>query len=205
MARRARPRIPRLSSAERRALIVAAAVRVILRKGLQATQVGDVVREAGVSRGTFYLHFESKGQLVAAAVRELLDRMLPRFPTPLALASRGDLEAALGELHRQTLAAADRERASARLVLLGGGGSEPAAARWLATHEESWKRVIERLLVRARTARLIREGVDVGFAADCIVGSVQRVMRAHVLLKREADVAALAHALARFHAEAIAR
>ena len=184
---------------------MAAAVRVIQRDGLQATQVGDVVREAGVSRGTFYLHFESKRQLVAAVVRELLDRMLPRFSAPTTFASRAELEAVLADLHLQALATADRERGPAKLVLLGGGGAEPSAARWLAAHEEAWKRLLEKVLARARAARLLREGLDLGFAADCIVGSVQRVMRVQVLRRRDADVPALAQALAKFHVDAVAR
>jgi AcrR family transcriptional regulator len=200
-----RRRAPRLSHAERRARLVAAAVRVIQRRGLQATQVGDVVREAGVSRGTFYLHFESKRHLIGAVTRELLDRMLPRFAAPAALHSWADLLSALRSLSLQALEAADRERAVARLVLVGGAGSDPAAARWLAAHEESWRRVVARVLGRARAARLLREAVDVAFVSECIVGSVQRILRAMVLRRGEVDCAALADALARFHTDAVAR
>jgi AcrR family transcriptional regulator len=167
--------------------------------------VGDVVREAGVSRGTFYLHFESKRHLLGAVARELLDRMLPRFANPPAPRTRADLEAALAAVSLQALEAASRERAVVRLVLSGGAGNDPTVARWIAAHEESWRRVVARVLSKARAAKVLREGLDVAFASECIVGSVQRVLRASVLRRSEADCSALAHALARFQTDAVAR
>jgi len=196
---------PRLSPSERRAGLVAAAVRVIQRRGLPSAQVGEVVREAGVSRGTFYLHFESKRHLLGAVARELLDRMLPRFAVVPALRTRADLEAALAALSLQALEAANREKAVVRLVLSGGAGSDPAVARSLAAHEESWRSVVARVLLKARAAKLLREGLDVPFASECVVGSVQRVLRASVLRRAEADCPALAAALARFQTDAVAR
>jgi AcrR family transcriptional regulator len=200
-----RPRAPRLSSLERRALLVEAAVRVLLRRGVQGTQVSHVVREAGVSRGTFYKHFDSKRHLVGAAARELLDRMLPRFPRPPALSTRADFEAALTALHRHVLSAAAKERATARLILVGGGGAEPTAARWIATHEESWRRLVATIVARARAARLVRDGIDPSLAIAMIVGSVQHVLRTSVLRRAgDPDCDALALGLARLHANALA-
>jgi AcrR family transcriptional regulator len=184
-------------------------VSVLLRRGVQATQVSQIVREAGVSRGTFYKHFDSKRQLVAAAARELLDRMLPRLPRAPALGTRADLEAALAAVHRHVLSAAAKERATARLLLVGGAASEPAAARILAAHEESWRRLVTTLLVRARAARLLRDGTDLALSASVVVGSVQHVLRTRILraggeLDAEPDCEALATGLARLHTCALA-
>src|SRR5262245_44500387 len=40
--------------------LLAAAVEVFAAKGYTATRVSDIVREAGVAQGTFYLYFKSK-------------------------------------------------------------------------------------------------------------------------------------------------
>jgi AcrR family transcriptional regulator len=53
----------------RRADLLAAAMSVLIEKGLAAATVADVTAAAGVSKGTFYLYFDSK-QAVIDAVRE---------------------------------------------------------------------------------------------------------------------------------------
>jgi AcrR family transcriptional regulator len=46
------------------------------RDGYQAARVADVISRAGVSRKTFYEHFEDKEQCFVAAYRQGLDRLL---------------------------------------------------------------------------------------------------------------------------------
>lgn len=57
---------------ERRAQIVEAAARIFSRTGYHAASVDDIVREAGVARGTFYLYFPSKRELFSALIDELV-------------------------------------------------------------------------------------------------------------------------------------
>lgn len=56
-----------------------AAMRVVGRKGLAKATVDDIAREAGVAKGTIYLYFRSRDEIlektIGAAVDELLDRM----------------------------------------------------------------------------------------------------------------------------------
>src|SRR5688572_21106029 len=51
---------------ERRKEILDAAERVLASKGIAGTTVEDITAAAGVAKGTFYLYFESKDQVVAA-------------------------------------------------------------------------------------------------------------------------------------------
>lgn len=196
-------RAPRLHPHERRARLLAAAVRVLVRRGVARTQVSDIVREAGVSRGTFYKQFDSKRHALGVAARELLDRMLPALPRLAAVTTRDELEAALSTLHAHVLSAALADRDVARLVLVGGAGNEPEAARFIAAHEEAWRRLVGKLLSRARTAKLLRDGVDATLATSMIVGGVQHVLRA-TARAGSGDAATLAAALARLHVNAIA-
>ena len=55
----------------RRTAILVAARRVLARRGLRGTTVGDIAREAEVAVGTLYLYFPSKSA-VFAALQELL-------------------------------------------------------------------------------------------------------------------------------------
>ncbi len=72
-----------------RDLITDHAVRLFDEKGVEATSINAIVRAAGIAKGTFYLYFEDKNDLVEAVLsrytREFLgevilpNRQLPRI------------------------------------------------------------------------------------------------------------------------------
>ncbi|MEX2448094.1 MAG: TetR/AcrR family transcriptional regulator [Solirubrobacterales bacterium] len=64
------------STKTRRQLILEAMVRVVGRQGYKATSVADVIEEAGVSRTTFYRHFEDKHECFLAAYDLVVDRVI---------------------------------------------------------------------------------------------------------------------------------
>jgi AcrR family transcriptional regulator len=195
----------RLSKAERRAALLAAAAKVFRRHGYQFATVTHVVRQARVSRGTFYEHFDSKRRLLGALAGELLDRVLPRFPRIPPVTTRGELEAALAAMNRLAFDAVAREPVVARLVLGGGLGSEPAAVRLLAAHDAGWVRLTQSLLQRARAAKAIRDGLDLAFAAEAIVAASQRTARAIAAGTARGVPALLATRLAELQAATVAR
>jgi TetR/AcrR family transcriptional repressor of nem operon len=67
--------------AQTRGRILRAAARRFREKGFLGSGVDDVMREAGLTAGGFYAHFNSKGDLLrevlAHALRETRDRLLP--------------------------------------------------------------------------------------------------------------------------------
>ncbi|MFH9606949.1 TetR/AcrR family transcriptional regulator [Streptomyces sp. NPDC017448] len=60
----------RADPAVRRELILKAAVRVFARPGFAATRVDDIAAEAGVAKGSVYLHSDSRDALPTAAFEE---------------------------------------------------------------------------------------------------------------------------------------
>jgi AcrR family transcriptional regulator len=61
---------------EGRASILNAARRIFAERGYDGTSVDSIVRSAGVSKGAFYWHFESKGALFRELLRQQTDRIL---------------------------------------------------------------------------------------------------------------------------------
>jgi len=55
--------------------LLAAAVRVLARKGLHHTKVTDIAAAADIGVGTFYLHFPTKDALFDAVVDETMQRL----------------------------------------------------------------------------------------------------------------------------------
>ncbi len=80
-ARTAGPRratkAPRTKPAEvRRAELMAAAERLFLSQGVEATTVAQITRAAGVAKGSFYLQFTTRDELLSALRRRFLDDYL---------------------------------------------------------------------------------------------------------------------------------
>jgi AcrR family transcriptional regulator len=67
-----RAEIGREKRARTRAQFVAAASALFARQAVESVTVDDVVREAGVAKGTFYVHFKDLRELAAAVADELV-------------------------------------------------------------------------------------------------------------------------------------
>ena len=53
--------------------IVRSARRLFNRRGFDAVSIDDVMADAGLTRGSFYSYFESKGDLYAEAITHILN------------------------------------------------------------------------------------------------------------------------------------
>ncbi|OHV75397.1 TetR/AcrR family transcriptional regulator [Ensifer sp. LCM 4579] len=67
-----RAEIGREKRARTRAQLIAAAHSLFARQAVESVTVDDVVKEAGVAKGTFYIHFDSLAALTAAVADELV-------------------------------------------------------------------------------------------------------------------------------------
>jgi TetR/AcrR family transcriptional repressor of nem operon len=72
-------RISKEAAAENKARVVKAAGRLIREKGFEGFGVAEVMREAGLTHGGFYNHFESKEDLGVAAICEAFDAAIARL------------------------------------------------------------------------------------------------------------------------------
>jgi TetR/AcrR family transcriptional regulator, transcriptional repressor for nem operon len=84
---------------QRRSDLLDAAQSLVVEKGVAATTLDDVTRRAGVAKGTFYLYFRSKDDLVAALQQRFGDRMAGRIE-----AAARDAETWAGKLDACVLA-----------------------------------------------------------------------------------------------------
>lgn len=62
--------------AEREKIILAVARRMFAQKGYYGTNLNDVAKEVGIARGTIYLHFPTKDDLLAAIIRNADEHIL---------------------------------------------------------------------------------------------------------------------------------
>lgn len=69
------------STEDRRSEIVAAARKLFLSKGYEATSTVDIINAVGIAKGTLYYHFSSKEEILDALLDEITDNMA-RAATP---------------------------------------------------------------------------------------------------------------------------
>ncbi len=65
----------RHDAADTKRALVAAGIRVFEKKGMSEMRVDDVVAEAGVAKGTFYLHFKDRAAFLLGIHREFHDSL----------------------------------------------------------------------------------------------------------------------------------
>lgn len=148
-----------------RETILDAAAREFAAEGYHAASLSKILERSGVTKGAMYFHFASK----EAMARALADIMVARLPEVVAdwvarahdpLASAAYVAVGFAELLRDELTC----RAGLRVVHEGALGAE--RARW---PYDFWETVHADLLVRARAAGLLREGIDPAELARSVV------------------------------------
>lgn len=70
---------PKDAKARTRARLLAAASELFQRRGYRHTSIDDVAREAGLGKGTVYLHFKSKQELLLHVVAEEKKKYVSQF------------------------------------------------------------------------------------------------------------------------------
>ncbi|MFJ4703829.1 TetR/AcrR family transcriptional regulator [Streptomyces anulatus] len=162
----------RVDAAARRDLILKAAVRVFARQGFAATRVDDVAGEAGVAKGSVYLHFDSRDALLTAAFEEY--RAHSRAVIQQARTGPGDGLERLARLVRSVLDMVVAEPELARILIdLWAAGRQGAASGVdIAAVYREYRAVIAELLADAEAEEVCRAGVGAGHAV-VVVGAIE--------------------------------
>jgi len=154
--------------AERRTAITEAAKRVFRRRGYHQASVHDIIDEARIARGTFYLYFSSKedvfGEFVDEFVRILRTQVKAISLAPSAAEPRVQLRANFRRVVSAVLAHAD----IASVILRDPSGFDDAS-----------KQQVERFFeqVREMVMAALNVGVSLGLVRECD----QRIMAATAL------------------------
>lgn len=178
----------------RREQLLDAAVRTFTNAGYSAARVSDIVSEAGVAQGTFYLYFSSKRDIF----RQLVERFLTMFADRLLTASFDEPEdlAAFRETARArvlfTLRTCYENRELARIYYQEAMGADPDLSTRLTEFNRA---VAQSLEVR------LRYGIQRGYlrphntrvVSIALGGLVEQLVR-HMVFQtdQELDVEALA-------------
>ncbi|HKE18396.1 MAG TPA: TetR/AcrR family transcriptional regulator [Kofleriaceae bacterium] len=136
--------------------MVAAARDLVLRQGYSATGVDQICRDAGVTKGAFFHHFESKDRLGEAILADWADFGMSAFIE----ARRGPARHALDPFHRfiDILIGFVRDLPPPVTCVVGIVAQEkatanPALREACGRHLDSWTTFVRQLLDEARAAQ----------------------------------------------------
>jgi AcrR family transcriptional regulator len=142
----------RLDPEIRRAELISVARRLFTARGVEATAVSDIVREAGVAQGTFYWYFRSKDDVVAAVVEQMGAGWVERVEL---LAASEDLS----PVRKLAMVLAARRRARMQNVAPSSGPA-PETEEYMRLRHELDRSLAPRF--RRVVAGVLREGASGG-------------------------------------------
>lgn len=132
------------SQADRRRRVVAAAVELASAGGYEVVQMRDVAARAEVALGTIYRYFESKDQMLAAALVDWtceLERRLERRPPSGATA-----EERVVEVIRRASGAIERNEMLSSALVTAVASPDPGIGRYQGEVHEILIRIFDRAL-----------------------------------------------------------
>jgi AcrR family transcriptional regulator len=188
-----------LAPEDRRRQLLEAATVVFAEKGYRNAGVGDIIAQARVARGTFYLYFTSKQQIFLAIVEDFHGRVTRALEAMDGADSpAGGTQAALETSFRRWLGFFAAHRAATRVILREASSIDPR-------FEKGFSKV--RQLAAAHFAArfrafqqrgAVRTSIDPDLAARLQLGMFDELLNTYVLGNERADLDALAHKLADF-------
>ncbi|MGB0590340.1 MAG: TetR/AcrR family transcriptional regulator [Myxococcota bacterium] len=159
----------------RRAVILRAAVETFSLRGYHQTRVADILKAAGIARGTFYLYFESKN----AIFLELLDTLLDEFLGRIDGVETGPAAPPVFEqlLDRVTviIETAASNAALTRIVFREAVGLDAEVDQKLSDFDDRLHEYVQEALNNGIAMGLLRE-MDTAIIATCILGSIRQVL-----------------------------
>lgn len=177
--------------------LLRAAKIVFAERGYHGTRVSDIVREASVAQGTFYLHFAGKDdafrQLIEGFFEVLLDDALGHSP-PQEVSSPAEIAAQIRGVWRGALRRYHADRTLARLILREARCLDPEFADLI---QQYYRRAADALVAYGRhpaVAPYLAE-VDLEVAAWAILGMFESVAYQKIVIEGRDDVDDLADEL----------
>jgi AcrR family transcriptional regulator len=165
-----------------------AALRVIARKGLDDTTIQDVADEAGIAKGTVYVYFKDREELLARTVdrlyQDLLDELQPAFDSDASFANK------LADLARRQVSFFEKHRALFRATT-ALQHREPVAQKTKSRCFEQLMAKLETLFSEGKREGELRAGLDprdvAAFYRDAVRGLILRRLDPKTKSRKNAD------------------
>jgi AcrR family transcriptional regulator len=161
-----------------------AAIRVFANRGYHAAKVSEIVGEAGVAQGTFYLYFASKQALFGEILSDFLG-MLTRALSAWNVARIDTLERLRDDLRQigHDLAEVMRNNADLTRIFFQEALAVDPEFNELIAHFYSQVIAVIRTVNQLCYERGLYRKMDFEVLAHCVVGMIERVVYQYVVVQ----------------------
>ena len=168
---------------ERKKMVVRCAKAVFSRKGYHQASISDIIKRAGIARGTFYLYFQSKRDVFNSILDELakdLEGVIKR----INLDPSASLLEQVRSILRSVIMLALEDPDMTQIVLSRAGGLDSEFDSKLREFYETVLDTIESALQHGIERGLVRE-CNTKVTACCVLGCMEEVVN-HIFSDAEA-------------------
>ncbi len=179
--------------ADKRDLILRAAIEVFAERGFFNAQVADVARAAGIAAGTVYLYFRSKDALLVS----IFDRTMRDALTEGRAAAAGidDPRERLRQLARMHLAWLGRDRSLAIVFQVELRQSTKFMEQLSSSKLREYLGLMRAAIAEGQAAGLFRKDVSATTAAKALFGALDEMATNWILSRRRYALAGEADAV----------
>lgn len=182
---------------ETREKLLQSAFSVFAANGYERATVDGIVREAGFSKGAFYVHFESKEDLFWAMLEGRINYMQDTMRQAL------DTTQSVAENQRRVLEAIfaldrnDRHWPALFVEFVAHAARNDRVREKLGDMYERWHGFTMEMLEEGREAGRVREDIDIGFMAWAIMSLIEGTLMQSRLAPETVRLDAMIEPLAR--------
>ncbi len=170
---------------ERKNSILLSAEEVFAEKGFFSTSVADIIKHAGIARGTFYLYFDSKKTIfdtllddLLASVNHAIKRIdINASPDPLSQLKNNIMRIATLLNERRNLA---------KILLTYATGIDEDSDRKIRSFYREILKLIESALILGTEMAILRP-CKAKIVAACILGSIKEVAHSFINMTNPVD------------------
>lgn len=175
----------RASKEARRAQIKTNALTAFSERGYHDTTVSDVVRAAGVARGTFYLYFDGKEAIFLELLDDLFEHLESNIVGVTTTPDAPALEEQLQTTVERILDTVVSNRPLTRIIFREAVGLHDRIAERVQKFDDSLHDYVSRHLSAGISGGLVSTEVDPAVSAACVIGSLRELVKRLVVSSDE--------------------
>jgi len=205
---RGRPNRAAQARGKRREELLRAATRVFARKGYRAASISDVIKAAGVARGTFYLYFRSKQDILFAVIDDLREQQ-KLFIAQLSEEQGRETYPEPRELARQEFLAwlrfYDERRDALKILLREANLIDAALEPKRAEVRRGIVRYLSKRIHRLQSMGVYQEKLSPEIVSHFLIGMVDEIALSYLQNGRKPDLEWLANQCVSFELDGLLR
>lgn len=149
--------------------IVQSAIQLFQTNGIERTKISDIVKEAQIAQGTFYLYFPSKLALMPAIAEEMVKILMKRIKQEVKSKQNVD-EKFINIVN--SIFKVNKEYSEVLAMIYSGLASTEHLKEWETVYEPCYH-WLSNILLEAKNNGEIRQTIDPDRTAKLIIGLVE--------------------------------